>query len=102
MYATGALTLLRVGVRTLSAPVRPRAPTGAHPYIGGNMNRVTCAHCGKQFRNESGLAYHLGWAHKPAGPAEMDCDEEAAAAREAESARVLNKLFGDGGLAGGE
>jgi len=54
-----------------------RGRTGAHPYIGGNMNRVTCAHCGKQFRNESGLAYHLGWAHKSAEPAEMaDCNEE--------------------------
>jgi len=32
------------------------------------MNQqVSCPHCGKQFRKGSGLAYHLGWAHRPAG-----------------------------------
>lgn len=28
------------------------------------MDRQTCSHCRKQFKTESGLAYHLGWAHK--------------------------------------
>jgi len=31
------------------------------------INRVTCPtcpHCGKQFKTESGLTYHSGWAHK--------------------------------------
>jgi len=28
-----------------------------------HMNRVSCTHCGKQFKTQSGLDYHLGWAH---------------------------------------
>jgi len=28
------------------------------------MDRVSCPHCQKQFKGESGLAYHLAWAHK--------------------------------------
>ena len=30
------------------------------------MSLVSCPHCGKEFRTEPGLAYHLGWAHKTA------------------------------------
>jgi len=38
------------------------------------MERVTCIHCGKQFKKESGLAYHLGWTHKSASSESEDND----------------------------
>lgn len=30
------------------------------------MDRASCPHCEKQFKKQSGLDYHLGWAHKAA------------------------------------
>ena len=44
------------------------------------MSRVSCPNCEKQFRNESGRAYHLGWAHKDADirePHQPDVENDA-------------------------
>jgi len=40
------------------------------------MNRVSCPHCGKQFKTESGRTYHLGWC-KPGEPDQPDDDQSA-------------------------
>jgi len=53
------------------------------------MSRVNCPHCGKQFKNQSGLAYHLGWAHKPCQEDDQIADDQPA------EDGFLAELFGD-------
>ena len=39
------------------------------------MDRASCPHCEKQFKKQSGLDYHLGWAHKAAHTGNPPMDE---------------------------
>jgi len=55
------------------------------------MDRVSCPHCGKQFKTESGRAYHLGWC-KPGEPDQPDADQSA---DDAEFDRWLNEPCGE-------
>jgi len=60
------------------------------------MNRVNCPNCGKEFKTESGRAYHLGWC-KPGEP-EPDDDQSA---EDAEFDRWLNQPCGEPEPTGG-